>query len=112
MSRVQKIRTLTLIALLVAFAIPAVSQAQPPSFPFTFQKLIQTVTVVAPGGTEAEAIDNAIVMLEEDYRVLSYTVLNSFCTEDDPPGPIGPITICAAEVEARVIRKLTVFGPH
>ncbi len=112
MSRSRNIRTLVLVALLVALAVPAVSHAQAPSFSFSFPKLIQTVTVIAPGETEADAIANAILELEADYRVLSYTVLNSFCTTDDPPGPIGPITICAAEVEARVIRKLTVVGPH
>jgi hypothetical protein len=113
MSRIRNVRTLVLIALLAAFAVPAVSNAQaPPPFSFTFMKLIQTVTVIAPGETESDAIDNALLELEADYRVLSYTVLNSFCTTDDPPGPIGPFTICAAEVEARVIRKLTVVGPH
>ena len=109
----SRIRTLILAALLLALALPAASSAQPaPSFPLSFVRLIQTVTVIAPGDTEADAVDNALAMLEEDYRVLGYTVLNSFCTTDDPPGPIGPITLCAAEVEARVMRKLTFIGAH
>ncbi len=108
----SRIRTLILAALLLALVVPVVSTAQPaPVFPLSFARLIQTVTVIAPGDTESEAVDNAIAMLEEDYRVLGYTVLNSFCSTDDPAGPIGPITLCAAEVEARVIRKLTFIGP-
>jgi hypothetical protein len=111
MSRVRSLRTLTLVALLVALLAPVAAHAQFPAFQLTLQKLIWTVTVVGAGDTEADAIDNAYDLLHKDYLVLSSTVVNSFCTTDDPPGPIGPITLCAAEVEARVIRKATLM-PH
>jgi hypothetical protein len=112
MSRIRSIRTLTLAALLFALIVPMApmqAHAQEPAFVLTIQKLITTVTVVGAGETEAEAIDNAYDLLHASYFVLSSTVVNSFCSTDDPPGPIGPITLCAAEVEARVLRKAVLF---
>lgn len=111
MSRVRSIRVLTLAALLFALLVP-MAHAQVPVFQLNFQTLITTVTVVGAGETEAEAIDNAYDLLHASYFVLSSNLVNSFCTTDDPPGPIGPITLCAAEVEARVIRKATIILPH
>jgi hypothetical protein len=111
MSRVRSIRVLTLAALLVALIVP-MAHAQEPGFHIGVFKLIRTVTVVGAGETEADAIDNAYDLLHASYFVLSSSVVNSFCTTDDPPGPIGPITLCAAEVEARVIPKATIIIPH
>lgn len=113
----------TLCALALALsgfaAAPAFAQGPPPGGIFNFNpgsviRLIQTVTVVGAGETVAQAEDNAIAELEEDYRVLSYTVTNSFCTEVvlNPMDPNSEtITLCAAEIQARVIRKLTRFTP-
>ena len=74
-------------------------------------KLIQTVTAVGAGETEAEAEANAVAGLEDTYRVLRYTVTNSFCTEI-PLFPHDPnsetITLCAVEIEAKVIRKVII----
>lgn len=78
--------------------------------------LIQTVRIVGAGETEAEALTNALDRLREDYLVLRYTLVRSFCTEvelpsTDPFGNHDTVMLCAAEVEARVIRKATILLP-
>ena len=99
-------------------AAPAFAQGPPVPLPgiinpASIAKLVQTVTVVGGGETEAEAEANAVASLESTYKVLSYTVTNTICT-DLPIFPHDPnsetITVCAVEIEARVIRKL-IFHP-
>ena len=100
-------------------AAPAFAQGPPPPpgpgliTPASIVKLIQTVTAVGGGETEAEAEANAVASLTSTYRILRYTVTNSFCTEIEllphDPNP-ETITLCAVEIEARVIRKI-IFHP-
>lgn len=104
-------------------ASPVSAQAPPPApgpIPMgafvTPLPLIQTVRIVGAGETEAEALANALSRLREDYFVLRYTVIRTFCTEvelpsADPFGNPDTIMLCAAEVDARVIRKATIILP-
>jgi hypothetical protein len=101
-------------------AIPASAQPAPGPIPMgaftTPFSLIQTVRIVGAGETEAEALANALARLREDYLVLRYTLIRSFCTEvelpsTDPFGNHDTVMLCAAEVEARVIRKATIILP-
>lgn len=97
--------------------------AQPGPVPGAVPEIILTkilrgipVTVVGGGATEEDAEANAIAKLEEDYIVLSYEVVNSFCTEiqlptPDPYDTEPTVTLCAVEIEARVVRKITPITP-
>jgi hypothetical protein len=104
-------------------AAPAFAQGPPPPpGPFslaslsTTVKLIQTVTVVGAGRTEAEAEANALALLNSSYIVLRVLSTRSFCAEielpsTDPFGNHDTVNLCAAEVEARVIRKAIILVP-
>lgn len=106
----DRTKTCALFALVLGLAaiIPAPAEALPVLTPV---KLIFTVTAVGAGDTVAEAVSNAVSNLQKDYRVLSYSVVDTLCSEVDPVGPIEPITLCSAEIEAQVMRKFVLIRP-
>lgn len=123
MSRTSRALLCALCLLAFGLAVapaPVAAQAPPPgpaplaSFTAPFP-LFHTVRVVGAGETAADALDNALELLREDYIVLRYTVLNSFCAEIEVPGSEDPfgnpdmVTLCSAEVEARVLRRAILF---
>lgn len=113
MSRTTRALLCALCLLTFGFAaVPAFAQPAPGIINIgSVFKLIQTVTAVGGGETEAEAEANAVASLQDTYKVLRYTVTNSFCTEV-PLFPHDPnsetVTLCAVEIEAKVIRKVIV----
>jgi hypothetical protein len=103
-------RTCALLALafVVAGLLPAPAAAIPVLTPI---KLTLTVTAVGAGETVPEAVANAVSNLQKDYIVLGYTVVDTLCTDVDPVGPLEPVHLCSAEIEAQVVRKFVLVRP-
>jgi hypothetical protein len=114
MSRMTRVLLCALCLLTFGFtAVPAFAlPGNPVLNPVSIARLFNTVTAVGAGETVAEAQANAVASLTDTYVVLGYTVTSAFCTET-PLWPHDPnsetITICAVEIEARVIRKLIIL---
>lgn len=106
----DKGRTCALIALVFALAglLPAPASALPVLTPI---RLTMTVTAVGAGETVSEAVNNAVAGLQKDYLVLGYTVVDSMCSDVDPVGPLEPVHLCSAEIEASVLRKFVLIKP-
>jgi hypothetical protein len=106
----HRARTCALLALVfvVAGLLPAPAVAIPVLTPI---KLTLTVTAVGAGETVADAVSNAVTGLQKDYLVLGYTVVSSMCSDVDPVGPLEPVHLCSAEIEASVLRKFVLVRP-
>lgn len=96
------------LALGLAAMLPAPAEALPVLTPV---KMSLTVTAVGAGDTVSEAVANAVTNLQKDYIVLGYTVVDSMCSDVDPVGPLEPVHLCSAEIEAQVVRKFVLVRP-
>lgn len=106
----DKAKTCALFALVLGLAamVPAPAEALPVLTPV---KMSLTVTAVGAGETVSEAVANAVTNLQKDYIVLGYTVVDSMCSDVDPVGPLEPVHLCSAEIEAQVVRKFVLVRP-
>ena len=106
----DRTKTCALFALALGLAgiLPAPAEALPVLTPV---KMTLTVTAVGAGETVAEAVSNAVTNLQKDYIVLGYTVVSSMCSDVDPVGPLEPVHLCSAEIEAQVVRKFVLVRP-
>lgn len=106
----DRTKTCALFALVLGLAaiMPAPAEALPVLTPV---KMTLTVTAVGAGDTVAEAVSNAVTNLQKDYIVLGYTVVSSMCSDVDPVGPLEPVHLCSAEIEAHVARKFVLVRP-
>lgn len=106
----DRAKTCALFALVLGLAamVPAPAEALPVLTPV---KMSLTVTAVGAGDTVSEAVANAVTNLQKDYIVLGYTVVDSMCSDVDPVGPLEPVHLCSAEIEAQVVRKFVLVRP-
>lgn len=86
-------------------AAPVAAQGPPPGPVFTFPvPFILQVDAVGAGGTEAEALNNALTELRATYIVLRYDITSSICAPVDLPGQ-PEFELCGVWVHAWVLRK-------
>lgn len=101
-----------LFALALCLLMPALASAQPAPGSFSLTPFLMTVRVVGAGETVADAQANALAELRKTYLVLSYSTGSSGCSEialDPVNDPSDTITLCWAEIFAKVIRKVPLF---
>ena len=105
MLRMQRLLLLAVLALTFGLAATPAHALQ-----FTAVPLVRCSTATGAGDTEAEAIQNALDILKTRMWISSYTVLSSFCSEEqfytgNPLDPWDTIILCGAEVRACGIPK-------
>ncbi len=102
MLRLQRLLLLAVLALTFGLAVTPAYALE--AIPIT--SLIRCgLTAVGAGGTKEAALDNALDKLAESWRVTSYTVVRTFCSEvriytGNPLHPYDTVTLCSAEVSA------------
>ena len=108
----DRTKTCALFALVLVLGLGAILPAPAEALPvLTPVKMTLTVTAVGAGDTVAEAVSNAVTNLQKDYIVLGYTIVDTLCTDVDPIGPLEPVHLCSAEIEAQVVRKFVLVRP-
>ena len=100
MSKTRRVLLLAVLALTLGFALAPVYALEPVPGP-----LVRCGTATGAGQTEAQAVQNAVDTLKQSLWFNNYTVLNSFCTEEEiftgnPLDPYRTIILCGAEVRA------------
>ena len=107
MSRIHRALLLAVLALTLGFALAPAHAIEFTPVPVP---LVRCSTATGAGDTEAEAIQNALDILKTRMWISSYTVLSSFCSEEqfytgNPLDPWDTIILCGAEVRACGIPK-------
>lgn len=107
MSRIHRALLLAVLALTLGSALAPAQAFEVTPVPVP---LVRCSTVIGAGDTEAKAVQNALDILKTRLWISSYTVLNSFCSEEqiftgNPLDPYDTIVLCAAEVRACGIPK-------
>jgi len=100
MLRIQRLLLLAILALTFGLAVAPADALEAVPIPIRCG-----IIATGAGGTEAEALDNALDILRESYWVTSYTVVSSFCTETriytgNPLDPYDTIVLSSARVSA------------
>lgn len=107
MSRIHRTLLLAVLALTFGLALAPAHAFEVTPVPVP---LVRCSTATGAGDTEAEAIQNALDILKASLWINSYTVLSSFCSEEqfytgNPLDPWDTIIVCAAQVRACGIPK-------